>query len=262
MESGAEEHRRGSLAKRLAVFLVHQLIGTWGIGVAAPLALILCSDIVRVFGVAVYMRGVHRILTETPYFPVQVLFGLFLGWLLARFLPHRSMLWVWIVPLGVLCCAVIAFPWTGQLTIPQYAGLSSSSRFAHFFGWGCSPRNRCLDQLMITMPLYSASAYSLGAWLARKMGPQCSFTQFVQLINKRRTAVFVGAPFCSVMLASEYLAYRHGTGRSVPSVCIEVAWAVVESVIVTFLFVAVTSLVARRSFLTRFLLAGNESRHD
>src|SRR3954454_23894141 len=75
------------------------------------------------------------------------------------------MLWVWVLPLAVLCFALIAFnpEWTSVLARPSTVG----SRLSHYFGWGCQPRAHCLDQLVITMPFYSSVAYSLGALLAR-----------------------------------------------------------------------------------------------
>ena len=34
--------------------------------------------------------------------------------------------------------------------------------FSRFFGWSCLPQNHCFEQVAITLPFYSASAYSLG----------------------------------------------------------------------------------------------------
>src|SRR5262249_21927420 len=99
--------------------------------------------------------------------PVQIVFGLILGWLLGRTLRHRSILWVWAIPFAILCYSVA----TATVVMPTSVFVSpgaGQSRFSHYFGWGCRPADRCLDQLLITMPFYSSLAYSLGAALARK----------------------------------------------------------------------------------------------
>ena len=173
MQRTTSSQRRAGRARAAMVFLLHQLIATLGVLVTAPFAFVAFADFSRLFGSNLSLRDVHRVLTQTPYFPVQIALALLLGWLLGRFLAHRSMLWVWVLPLAVLGCALVAFSSTGQLLLHQYARLSSPSLLPHFFGWGC--QNLCLDQLLITMPFYSAGAYSLGAWLARRIGPPSSF---------------------------------------------------------------------------------------
>jgi hypothetical protein len=44
---------------------------------------------------------------------------------------------------------------------------SIGQKFSFYFGRGCQPKDGCIDQLLITMPLYAAIAYSGGALLAR-----------------------------------------------------------------------------------------------
>jgi hypothetical protein len=100
-----------------------------------------------------------------PYFPVQIVFALILGWLLGRALRHRSIMWVWVLPLVMLCYSVATY----RVLIPTSVLASiGQSRFSHYFGWRCRPENHCLEQLLITMPFYSCLAYSLGAAFARK----------------------------------------------------------------------------------------------
>jgi len=48
------------------------------------------------------MRFVHWILTENPFYPVQIVAALYFGWLLGRRFQHRCMLWIWIFPLASL----------------------------------------------------------------------------------------------------------------------------------------------------------------
>ena len=110
---------------------------------------------------------VHWILTENPFYPVQIVAGLYFGWLLGRRLQHRSMLWIWVLPLAILAYAFatkpVHSPWASVFERP----ITFQDRLSYYFGHGCQARARCLDQLLITMPFYASVAYSLGALLAR-----------------------------------------------------------------------------------------------
>jgi hypothetical protein len=158
-----------TLLKSLLVFILHQLIGTWGIAFLAAFGLFEFFDTLTTISPwKPSMRSVHWILTENPFYPVQIVVGLCFGFLLGRRFQHRSMFWVWIFPLVILAYAFAATPalspWASVLTRPE----SVQARLSYYFGWGCKPRDRCLDQLVITMPFYVSVAYSLGALLARK----------------------------------------------------------------------------------------------
>ena len=115
------------------------------------------------------MRVVHWLLTENPFYPVQILTGLSFGWLLGRRFQNKAILWIWILPLAILAYAFAATPllspWASILMRPE----SLRGRLSFYFGWGCQPRDRCLDQLVITMPFYASVAYSAGALLARNI---------------------------------------------------------------------------------------------
>jgi hypothetical protein len=152
----------------LATFIAHQSIGTFGVAVFAYLLGISLHDLAAQLGAAYSMRPVYFILTETPYFPVQIVLGLWFGWLLGKRFGHRSMNYVWVLPALVLCCAVLLF----AVLSPSYHSVLANqpSPLSRFFGWGCQPKNHCLDQLVTTMPFYASSSYSLGAWFARQLG--------------------------------------------------------------------------------------------
>jgi hypothetical protein len=139
--------------KETGLFLAH-LAGSW-LGIPVAAAFLTLSDITP--------RAAHWVLTETPFFPVQILLGLVSGFWLNRRFGHRVMLWTWTIPALVLVAAILFLP-------PDF----SSGQLTHgerFFGWSCLPQNRCLDQLVVTLPFYSAAAYSLGASLARFYSP-------------------------------------------------------------------------------------------
>jgi hypothetical protein len=93
------------------------------------------------------------------------------------------MLWVWVIPLAILCYAVIAFE-------PKWKSvLVHESWLPHYFGWGCLPTDHCLDQLVITMPFYAAAAYSIGAWFALKHPKQALLSKSKEKITGKKDAV-------------------------------------------------------------------------
>jgi hypothetical protein len=163
-----EGRQSNSLTKSTLTFALHQFIGMCGIPFAAPVIFSLGFKVLLFYGHRYPQRTFSSILTETPYFPVQVIFALILGWLLGRALRHQSIVWVWVLPCAILCylvaTATVLNP--GWISVLARPGLGES-RFSYYFGWGCQPAAHCLDQLLVTMPFYSSLAYSLGAVLGR-----------------------------------------------------------------------------------------------
>jgi hypothetical protein len=155
--------------KSLLVFALHQFVGTWGIAFLAAFGLFELFDLlVTISPWKFSMRSVHWILTENPFYPVQIVTGMYFGWLLGRRFQHRCMLWVWIFPLAILAYAFVATPLVSPYASILLRPHSVQARLSFYFGWGCRPLERCIDQLLITMPFYASVAYSLGALLARK----------------------------------------------------------------------------------------------
>jgi hypothetical protein len=168
-QDSIEWFRTKSLTKSVT-FGLHQFIGMYGIPFTAPLVFSLAFKFLLLFGHSYPRKTFYSMVTGTPYFPVQIIFALLLGWLLGRALRHRSMVWVWVLPFAILCysllTATVLIPeWTSVLARPDVG----QSWFSHYFGRGCQPAAHCLDQLLITMPFYSSLAYSVGAFLARRM---------------------------------------------------------------------------------------------
>lgn len=138
--------------KQVLLFFAHALVAL-SIPFAANLSL----------SVDIAPRAASRLLTENPFFPVQILFGLFLGFQLMRRFKHKVMLWIWIVPAMILLIAILFMPLR-----PLSVSGRELTRIQHFFGWSCLPPNRCYEQLAITLLFYSGAAYSLGALLAQR----------------------------------------------------------------------------------------------
>lgn len=153
------------------IFVLHQVIGTEGVIWLTTLgAFVLTSTVSEVHEAwrhSAFMRGLHLILTNTPFFPIHIAFGGYLGWKLYRRWRHHSMLWVWILPGLVLTYAVIAIPTFS----PWWSPPAGTGPLSHYFGWGCRADDRCYDQLTFTQPFYTSVAYSVGALSARKFRP-------------------------------------------------------------------------------------------
>ena len=154
--------------KSFLVYAFHQFFGTWGIAFLAALGLFASFDMLpNIANWKPSSGSVHWVLTENPFYPVQIVVGLCFGWMLGRRFNHRSMFWIWILPLAILIYAFAATPTLSPRTSILALPNTVQSRLSYYFGWGCQPRARCLDQLLITMPFYTSVAYSLGALLAR-----------------------------------------------------------------------------------------------
>jgi hypothetical protein len=99
--------------KSLFVFVFHQVVGTWGIAFIAAFGLFSLFDMVPdSVGWKPSVQFAHRLLTENPYYPIRIVSGLYFGWLLGRRFQHRSMLWIWVLPLLILglCFCCHAYP--------------------------------------------------------------------------------------------------------------------------------------------------------
>lgn len=124
-------------------FPFHQILSTVGVLVLAGFLTFTVSPLPRA----------RWILTETPYFPVQIALAFLVGLVLPRFLRHWLMEWVWVLPFSILC---VSFTLTR---------LPLVDRFERYFGWGCRPELGCFVQLGVTLPLYAAASYALAAFL-------------------------------------------------------------------------------------------------
>jgi hypothetical protein len=150
------------------ILVVHQIIATEGVIWLTILGTFTLSGSItemhEAWAHSAFMRGMHLILSNTPFFPIQIALGAILGGKLYRRWEHRSMLWVWILPGVVLTYAAIAIPTFS----PWSSSPADTGPLSHYFGWGCQADNRCYDQLTFTQPFYTSVAYSLGALWARK----------------------------------------------------------------------------------------------
>ena len=151
----------GRIAKRIGVFALHEFIATFGVLTLGAVSVASVTEIPRLWGHVVTGRYFHSVLTENPYYPVQLVVGLVLGWINGYRLQSRLIRWVWLLPFCLLSLAFVA--------LSTVSSLAFQARLSHFFGYGCRPEDRCSDQLAITLPFYAATAYSVGAIFAQTL---------------------------------------------------------------------------------------------
>jgi hypothetical protein len=160
----------GYWARSVLAFVMHQITATEGVVWLTVLGAFMLRSSVRnvheAWGDSALMRGMHLVLADTPFFPIQIAFGAYLGWKLYRRWRQRSMFWVWILPGVVLSYAVIAIPTFS----PWSSSPADTGPLSHYFGWGCQAEYRCYDQITFTEPFYTSVSYSLGAlWASRRL---------------------------------------------------------------------------------------------
>jgi len=174
---------------------MHQLIATLGIMAAANIGLSFSAYFVSPLGWTLSAKERAQILIETHYFPVEIVLALFAGWALGRSFPRKSMYWVWILPFASLLLALAAYR-------AFHRSVLDISSFSYVFGKGCEVRNGCFDQLGITLPFYTAVAYSVGSWFAQRLSGGDGLQKGVSTIKPWRTFVVSSLIWLSITVAT------------------------------------------------------------
>ena len=157
---------------KTAVFLLHQILATVGVLLTALAMVYTFSPVVRSLDPAFRPSW---LLTETHFFPVQIVVGLASGYRIRLQSRTDVGLYVWILPLIILIAGICSSSPPDSIAISaerlgvpvEYLG-ESTSRLSHFFGTTCDPQKKCLDQMSFTLPFYTAAAYSTGSLLGRR----------------------------------------------------------------------------------------------
>lgn len=167
--SHSKTKKRHSIVGHILVFLAHQFVSTLGIGFIVALLAASTEEIVQQVSWQPLRIAWFRVFEYRPYFPLHIAIGLAVGYQLAQRWTSRLMVYVWFLPVLLLAYAMLAIPTLTPDFTPRmiWSGVNQSP-LAHYLGWGCQIRERCFDQILITMPFYAAAAYSLGALLGQR----------------------------------------------------------------------------------------------
>ncbi len=139
----------------IVLLALHQVMGTVGVIVLSGF---ICDALFGLVHYAMPSTAEMRaswLLSEIPGFPVQIFFGVAVGFVIARGTLSRAAVWVWVLPFLFLCF--------GAIIVVHPVG----SRWGYLFGNGCKPAAHCFDQFLFTLPFVASLAYTGGAALAR-----------------------------------------------------------------------------------------------
>ena len=142
------EKRPPTLLRWAVMYLLSILLATLGVWFSAG---IFGDMIVPIVG-----RGPVTRLQLTPYYPLEIVFALLLGYFSPSRMKGSYAYYVWVLPTLYLTWGVVA---SFQL------GLGTSEIASRFFGATCWPH--CEDQYVWTLPFYTSTLYSLGAFAHR-----------------------------------------------------------------------------------------------
>lgn len=146
--------------------IAHTVIGTAGVPILTAVLTFPAVGIASHFVPGTTPKLPNVLLTEVPGFPLQVVIGLALGYLVWRLAKQRAAFWAWVPPVAILLAMILrsassAERATGVLQLPIVS-------FEHFFGAGCRLAQHCFDQVIYALPTVAAISYSLGAFVASR----------------------------------------------------------------------------------------------
>jgi hypothetical protein len=173
------------LADRL-LFPATRSLSAWERACKEFLGLFLHVPIAIVLGGA-FVFGTDLLLDPSPvksHLPELLVFlfgsifwGALLGFVVCQFARHRSALWVGAIGLLYL---IVESAWEIHIywNSPYYRALGGPFRyeFEQLFTTNCTG-SECVMQLFVTMPVMCCIVYSLGAWLALKVGNEADSSE-------------------------------------------------------------------------------------
>ena len=134
-------------------------VASYGSTAGAAVLMSLVYPLVYLLNPHLSFHQFNRIFS-VPYFPVQIVFGFAVGYLVQKRLGARFSFWVWTVPFSIFLWHFVAFEPSAFESIWQ-------TRLARFVGSACRPP-ACFDQTSFTSPVYTSIAYVFGASVRQK----------------------------------------------------------------------------------------------
>lgn len=141
------------MTRKFTAFLIHQVIGTLGVVMASAMSWYTFLELLKLGRIGLTGGTAIFPLLGIPGFPLQAASGFVLGFTLARRLPARAAVLVWILP----------FLWFGFGAL----AVAPSSKLDYLIGGSCNATRGCFYQLSFTLPLIASIAYTTGAVVSR-----------------------------------------------------------------------------------------------
>ncbi len=138
-------------------------VATYGSMAGAAASMFLVYPLAHALNAGLSFHQFNRTLS-VPYFPVQIAFGLAVGYLGQKRFGTRFSFWVWTVPL-------LIFGWHFVSFEPSVLESFWRPRLDHFVGSACRPP-ACWDQMFYTATLYTSIAYALGASVRKRVSAE------------------------------------------------------------------------------------------
>jgi hypothetical protein len=145
----------------ILTFLLHQFLSTVAVMLGSPIIVFSITSVLHIWAPDINNHTASSVLTTIPEFPIQTMLAFLFGFWLLKWTGQKAALWVWVIPTIGMLILLVHGP------VAEYGPRSGANVFSHFFGSGCKPGHRCLDQIIFTLPLCTSVAYSLGAAFAR-----------------------------------------------------------------------------------------------
>lgn len=165
-----------NISKTVFFYAIHLLAGT--VGAILPVFLGLVGALLLMslsLNLQALIGPLLGLLVGEPFFPSQILLGLFLGWYLNGRLGHGFARWVWILPAIRLAYTIATWDLHLYSTVSYWEDI----RQELFFLAGRSSTEG-IYQRWVTLPFYTSIAYSIGAyfgyrrWLRRNAPQEAS----------------------------------------------------------------------------------------
>jgi len=144
-------------------FGLESSVASYGSTAGAAASMFLLYPLAHALNAGLSFHQFNRIFS-LPYFPVQITFGLLVGYLGRKRFGNRYSFWVWAVPLLILIWHFVAFR-------PSAFESFWRARLDHFMGSACRPP-ACFDQTSYTSPVYTSITYVLGAFVREKLSAE------------------------------------------------------------------------------------------
>jgi len=141
------------MTREFPAFLVHQVIGTLGVIMASAMSWYTFLELLKLGRIGLTDQTATVPLLGIPGFPFQGASGFVLGFTLARRLPAKTVVFVWILP----------FLWFGFGAL----AVAPTSKLAYLVGGSCNANRGCFYQLSFTLPLIASIAYTSGAVVSK-----------------------------------------------------------------------------------------------